>query len=117
MGDLMSRIGGRPRDQDAVTDAPADSLSTDPVPTDPVPTDPVPTDPVPTDPEVVGRPAVVTIRIAGGRVPGEVRLHVRGTYENLIAYALEPLEVGRHVLVHASRGGRAVEVGPTINGA
>jgi hypothetical protein len=102
MGDLMSRIGGRPRDQDAVTDAPADSLSTDPVPT---------------DPEVVGRPAVVTIRIAGGRVPGEVRLHVRGTYENLIAYALEPLEVGRHVLVHASRGGRAVEVGPTINGA
>jgi len=71
---------------------------------------------VATDPEVVGLPAVVTIRIPGGRTPGEVRLYVRGAYECLIAYALEPLEVGRHVMVVTSRGSRAAEVEPTING-
>ena len=70
-----------------------------------------------TDPAVVGRPAVVTIRIPGGAVPGEVRLQVRGTFECLIAYALEPLEVDRHVTVTASRGNRAATVAPSINGA
>jgi hypothetical protein len=69
-----------------------------------------------TDAEVVGLLAVVTIRVPGGRRPGEIRLFVRGTYENLIAYALEPLDVGRTVSVAASRGGRAVDVDPTING-
>jgi hypothetical protein len=69
-----------------------------------------------TDLDIVGLPAIVTIRIGGGRAPGEVRLYVRGTYENLIAYAVEPLDVGRHVLVVTSRGGRAAEVEPTING-
>jgi hypothetical protein len=70
-----------------------------------------------TDPAVVGRPAVVTIRIPGGAMPGEVRLQVRGTFECLIAYAVEPLEVGRHVVVTASRGSRAATVTPSINGA
>jgi hypothetical protein len=70
-----------------------------------------------TDPDVVGLPAIVTIRVPGGKVPGEVRLYVRGTYENLIAYAVEPLEVGRHVVVLASHGNRAARVGPTSNGA
>jgi hypothetical protein len=67
-------------------------------------------DPVPTDALIVGLTAVVTIRIPGGAVPGEVRLYVRGTYEQLIAYAPEPLEVGRHVRVRASRGHRAADV-------
>ena len=67
-------------------------------------------DPVPTDPAVVGLTAVVTIRIPGGAVPGEVRLYVRGTFESLIAYAPEPLEIGRHVVVRVSRGGRAADV-------
>lgn len=70
-----------------------------------------------TDPAVVGRPAVVTIRIPGGAAPGEVRLQVRGTFECLIAYAVEPLEVGRHVVIAASRGNRAANVSPSVNGA
>jgi hypothetical protein len=69
-----------------------------------------------TDPAVVGLPAVVTIRIPGGRAPGEVCLFVRGTYESLIAYALEPLDSGRHVVVVASRGHRAADVEPTTRG-
>jgi hypothetical protein len=68
------------------------------------------------DPDVVGLPAVVTIRVPGGAAPGEVRLYVRGTYENLIAYAVEPLEVGRTVVVAASRGNRSADVEPTVNG-
>jgi hypothetical protein len=69
------------------------------------------------DPDVEGLPAVVTIRIPGGDFPGEVRLYVRGTFETLIAYAVEPIEVGRHVRVATSRGARAARVEPTINGA
>ena len=69
-----------------------------------------------TDAAVVGLPAVVTIRIPGGKSPGEVRLYVRGTYEHLIAYALEPLDVGRHVVVLTSRGRRAAQVGPATRG-
>jgi hypothetical protein len=73
-------------------------------------------DAVVTDPAVVGRTAVVTIRIPGGQAPGEVRLFVRGTYEHLIAYAQEPLEVGRHVVVVVSHGTRAAKVEPTTHG-
>jgi hypothetical protein len=68
------------------------------------------------DDAVVGLPGVVTIRVPGGSAPGEVRLYVRGTYENLIAYAVELLEVGRHVVVVASRGNRAVDVEYTTPG-
>jgi hypothetical protein len=78
--------------------------------------EPPPAEKAATDPAVVGLPAVVTIRIPGGRAPGEVRLYVRGTYENLIAYAVEPLEAGRHVAVVTSRGGRAADVEPTTRG-
>jgi hypothetical protein len=69
-----------------------------------------------TDFAVVGLPALVTIRIPGGSAPGEIRLFVRGTYESLIAYSLEPLDVGRHVAVVTSRGDRAVDVKPTTRG-
>jgi hypothetical protein len=68
------------------------------------------------DREVVGLLAVVTVRVPGGRAPGEVRLFVRGTFENLIAYAVEPLDIGRTVVVTSSRGARAADVEPTING-
>ena len=69
-----------------------------------------------TDAAVVNLPAVVTIRIPGGKAPGEVRLYVRGTYESVIAYSLEPLDAGRHVVVVTSRGERAVQVEPTTRG-
>ena len=81
-----------------------------------VPEGPPLADEVLTDPAVEGLPAIVTVRIPGGSTPGEVRLYVRGTYESLIAYAVEPLEVGRHVVVVTSRGCRAAHVEPTING-
>jgi hypothetical protein len=81
-----------------------------------VPDGPPLADEVVTDPAVEGLPAIVTIRIPGGSAPGEVRLYVRGSYETLIAYAVEPLEVGRHVVVVTSRGCRAAHVEPTING-
>lgn len=75
-----------------------------------------PTDPFapldPTDHGVVGRPGVVTIAIGGGDRPGEVRVQVRGTFEQFIAYADEPLETGRAVLVYRSRGHRDVDVMP-----
>ncbi len=76
----------------------------------------LPHEPTPTDSAVVGLSAVVTIRIPGGTVPGEVQLRVRGAYESLIAYAVEPLEVGRHVVIRASRGARAADVVHTTPG-
>jgi len=39
-----------------------------------------------------------------------VRVHVRGAYENFVAYTVEALNVGNRVFVHRSRGGRAVDV-------
>jgi hypothetical protein len=98
----MPTIGKRPEPQEIVPAAPAGA--------------PPAAEPV-TDSAVLGLPAVVTIRIPGRNAPGEVRLYVRGTYENHIAYAVEPLDVGRRVLVVTSRGGRAVQVEPTINGS
>lgn len=75
-----------------------------------------PTEATVVDQAVLGLPAVVTIRIPGGDAPGEVRVYVRGTYECLIAYAVEPFEVGRHVTVVTSRGRRAADVDPAGNG-
>jgi hypothetical protein len=62
------------------------------------------------DTAVVGCQGVVTVRIPGGDCPGEVRVHVRGTYELFVAYTVEALNVGNRVLVERSRGGRAVDV-------
>jgi hypothetical protein len=70
-----------------------------------------------TDPEVRGCVGTVTVRIAGGEVPGEVQVYVRGTWELFIAYALEPTERGAEVRVDASRGHRAVDVTWTGHGS
>lgn len=64
----------------------------------------------PADTEVVGCHGVVTIRIPGGDVPGEVLVRVRGTYELFVAYTVEALNVGNRVVVDRSRGDRAVDV-------
>jgi hypothetical protein len=64
----------------------------------------------PVDHAVVGRAGTVTIRIGGGELAGEVRIAVRGTVEQFIAYADEVLEVGQAVLVYGSRGHRGVNV-------
>ena len=76
----------------------------------------LPAESTPTDSAIVGLNAVVTIRVPGGTVPGEVRLRVRGAFESVIAYSVEPLEVGRHVVVRASRGARAADVVHTTPG-
>jgi hypothetical protein len=70
----------------------------------------------PVDHAVVGRAGTVTIRICGGDRPGEVRVTVRGTVEQFIAYADLPLEVGQAVLVYRSRGHRDVDVMPDPSG-
>ncbi len=64
------------------------------------------------DDEVHGALGVVRLRIGGGPVPGEVRVMVRGTYENFIAFAEEELVEGTHIVVYNSRGPRAVDVMP-----
>ena len=64
----------------------------------------------PVDHAVVGRSGTVTIEIGGGDLPGEVRVEVRGTVEQFIAYADSPLAVGQAVLVYRSRGHRDVDV-------
>ncbi len=69
-----------------------------------------------TDQDVCGCVGTVTVRIAGGEVPGEVQVFVRGTWELFIAYALEPTELGAQVRVDASRGHRAVDVTWTGHG-
>jgi membrane protein implicated in regulation of membrane protease activity len=66
----------------------------------------------PRDRAVVGARGTVVVPIPGGSSPGEVRVDVRGSHELLIAYAEEPLEVGRAVLVYNSRGRRDVDVMP-----
>ena len=64
----------------------------------------------PLDHAVVGRSGTVTHPIAGGSSPGEVRVEVRGTTEQFIAYADTALPVGAAVLVYRSRGHRDVDV-------
>jgi hypothetical protein len=66
----------------------------------------------PVDRAVVGRSGTVTIGIGGGELAGEVRIEVRGTVEQFIAYADVPLAVGQAVLVYRSRGHRDVDVMP-----
>ena len=77
---------------------------------DPHDTGPPPPPPEITDDDVPGCVGTVTVRIAGGDVPGEVRVYVRGTWELFIAYALEPTERGARVRVESSRGHRTVDV-------
>jgi hypothetical protein len=64
------------------------------------------------DPEVVGLTGTVILRIRGGELPGEVEVKVRGGTECLIAYADEPIERDRPVLIWNSRGHRQVDVAP-----
>jgi hypothetical protein len=64
------------------------------------------------DDEVVGKLGTVVVRIRGGERPGEVRVMVRGTPENFIAYSDSPVERHETVLIFHSRGNRAVDVAP-----
>jgi hypothetical protein len=54
----------------------------------------------------------VVTRIRGAEQPGEVRLLLRGAWENFIAYSEAPVERNETVLVFHSRGDRAVDVAP-----
>jgi hypothetical protein len=61
---------------------------------------------------VVGLVGDVVVRVRGGGSPGEVVLVVDGQRETYLAYAHEPVPVGRRVLVIGDRGDRAVDVEP-----
>jgi hypothetical protein len=58
----------------------------------------------------VGSVGRVSIRIRGGDAAGEAVVPVDGIRETWVAYATEPLEVGRQVLVVGVRAGRGVDV-------
>jgi hypothetical protein len=62
------------------------------------------------DDSPAGRTGYVTVAIPGRDRPGEVRVAIRGGTEHFIAYADEPIDRGREVIVTGDRGGRAVDV-------
>jgi hypothetical protein len=68
------------------------------------------------DEEVTGRAGMVTTRIRGGDLPGEVRVAIRGGTESFIAYAEHEIQRDETVLVYRSRGDRAVDVVPFPEG-
>jgi membrane protein implicated in regulation of membrane protease activity len=61
---------------------------------------------------LVGRVGLVTVRVRGGPLPGEVRLVVQGIPHYYIAYCGQALAVGEQVLVINNRGARQVDVEP-----
>lgn len=65
-----------------------------------------------TDQTLVGKVGLVTLRVRGGPLPGEVRVVVQGIPHYYIAYCGQALAVGAQVLVINNRGGRQVDVEP-----
>ena len=61
---------------------------------------------------LVGRTGVVTTRVRGGDLPGEVKVVVAGLPHYYVAYGPHPLPVGATVLVIHSRGARKIDVEP-----
>jgi membrane protein implicated in regulation of membrane protease activity len=61
---------------------------------------------------LVGKVGLVTVRVRGGPLPGEVRLVVQGIPHYYIAYCGQALAVGERVLVINNRGARQVDVEP-----
>ena len=67
--------------------------------------------------QLVGRVGTVTTRVRGGTLAGEVRLVVDGLPQHFLAYAHEPVEIGRPVLVIHNRGSRHLDVEPWLDPA
>jgi membrane protein implicated in regulation of membrane protease activity len=65
-----------------------------------------------TSQKLVGRLGIVTTRVRGGPLPGEVRLVVQGIPHYYIAYCGQALAVGEQVLVINNRGARQLDVEP-----
>lgn len=61
---------------------------------------------------LIGKVGVVTSRIRGGSLPGEVRVVVQGIPHYYLAYCPEPVEVDTQVLVINNRGTRQIDVEP-----
>ena len=61
---------------------------------------------------LVGKVGLVTTRVQGGSLPGEVRLVVQGIPHYYIAYCGQALAVGEQVLVINNRGARQIDVEP-----
>jgi membrane protein implicated in regulation of membrane protease activity len=61
---------------------------------------------------LVGRTGVVTTRVRGGELPGEVKVVVAGLPHYYVAYCTQGLPAGATVLVINSRGARQIDVEP-----
>lgn len=64
------------------------------------------------DQSLVGWLGTVTMRIRGGTLPGEVRVVLEGLAHHYIAYCVDPVPTGAHVLVINCRGARQIDVEP-----
>lgn len=62
------------------------------------------------DQSIVGAVGTVTRPIRGGRLPGEVRILDAGQPVLLLAYSVDPRELGERVRVTHNRGSRQVDV-------
>jgi hypothetical protein len=61
---------------------------------------------------LIGKIGVVTARVRGGSLPGEVRVVVQGIPHYYLAYCPVPVEVDAQVLVINNRGPRQIDVEP-----
>jgi len=61
---------------------------------------------------LIGKVGVVTARVRGGSLPGEVRVVVQGIPHYYLAYCPVPVEVDAQVLVINYRGPRQIDVEP-----
>jgi hypothetical protein len=61
---------------------------------------------------LVGKVGMVTEKVRGGELPGEVRLVVQGLPHHYLAYCTEPIAIGVQVLVINFRGSRQIDVEP-----
>ncbi|MDQ2796607.1 MAG: hypothetical protein M3Y06_05510 [Actinomycetota bacterium] len=59
---------------------------------------------------IVGAVATVTRTIRGGRLPGEIRVLDAGEPVLMMAYSVEPREIGERVRITHNRGSRQVDV-------
>ncbi|MEV4622722.1 hypothetical protein AB0J74_28915 [Asanoa sp. NPDC049573] len=61
---------------------------------------------------LVGKIGVVVTAVRGGDRAGEIRVKVQGVPHHYLAYSVEPIAIGAHVLVIHYRGARQVDVEP-----
>ena len=63
---------------------------------------------------LVGKVGVVVSAVRGGDRAGEIRVVAQGARHHYLAFAVEPIPIGAHVLVIHYRGARQVDVEPWL---